>query len=62
MRLLARKYRHPTKNGMCNYLDFHQDIVKVQNELNEAKNTQREVTFDDMADVGTKVTNTLVFV
>ena len=57
MRLLARKYRNPIKNGICNYLDFHQDIIRLQNELNAAKNAQKEVTFDDEADFGSKVAN-----
>lgn len=44
---------------MCNYLDFHQDIVQIQNELNASKSNQKEVIFEDIADVGTKVMNVL---
>lgn len=35
--LLAKKYCHPSKPGLCNYLAFHQDMVKVINSQDEAK-------------------------
>ena len=55
MRLLARKYRHPTKQGMCNYLDFHQDIVETQNELNSSKMAQKDIEFKEDEFITTKV-------
>lgn len=30
MRLVAKKHRHPDKAGLCNYLQFHDDIVQRQ--------------------------------
>lgn len=27
--LLAKKYIHPSKQGLCNYLDFHQDVEQI---------------------------------
>eukprot|EP00795_Rhopilema_esculentum_P008232 gene8232-14169_t len=54
MRLLARKYRHPTKQGMCNYLDFHQDIVETQNELNSSKMAQKDIEFTEDEFITTK--------
>jgi len=35
--LLANKYFHPTKPGLCNYLALHQDMVKVINSQDAAK-------------------------
>lgn len=55
LRLLARKYRHATKSGLCNYLDFHQDMVQLQNELKASKNAQNEVDPEDLGDLLTKV-------
>lgn len=33
MRLLAKKHRHPDKAGLCNYLQFHEDVVLRQQVL-----------------------------
>ena len=27
--LLARKYAHPSKQGLCNYLDFHEEMEAI---------------------------------
>lgn len=59
LRLLARKYRHATKSGLCNYLDFHQDMVQLQNELKASKNAQNEVDPEDLGDLLTKTKKTL---
>lgn len=28
--LLAKKYRDPTRPGLCNYYSFHEDIERMQ--------------------------------
>lgn len=30
MKLLAKRYRDPSKEGICNYLNFHNDVEKAK--------------------------------
>ena len=38
--LLLRKYLHPTKQGLCNYLDFHEDMEQIMRDEESERLTE----------------------
>lgn len=48
--LLAKKYRDPTRPGLCNYYSFHEDIERKQRDLADQEDFTKYIPQQDLID------------